>query len=339
MQAHKNRFMLLAGIFVGIVMAGPVANAAAELFQAQRTPHPIYVDGQQVQMETYAINGSNYVKLRDIGEKVGFEVYWDGSAAQIISDQPYTGQPPVQSPAPTTTPTTPDYSVQANPAVFTGELTPTIYNAVRDTVVNRESIMGGQEPINMGPNVTRNSSLDNALAGMGRYPIYELLYRNNGYVCNVRYPEAYQEAAIHTQGFVDSLDGLTDREKVEAICWYVEDRITYETVYAGPNKVLVQDSKVPGDCMAYSGSFQFLCERAGIPCVLISSYVHQWTMVYADGQWWDVDVTAEAGIPPEDRHLAHVMTDPTERYGSDFEDQDPAATLFAQEALVPGSTK
>lgn len=331
----KNLFPLLGGILIGALLVGPAAQATSEYFQAQRTPHPIYVDGQQVQMETYVINGHNYVQLRDIGDKVGFEVYWDGAAAQIISDKPYTGLPPVQAPAPTAE----DYSTQANPSTFSAELTPAIYNAVRHTVVNQEGIMRGQEPVNMGPNVTRNSSLDNALAGMGKYPLYELIYRDNGYVCNVRYPEAYHEAAAHTQGFVDSLDGLSDREKVEAICWYVADRITYETVYAGPNKVLVQDDKVPGSCMAYSASFQFLCNRANIPCVLISSYVHQWTMVYAEGQWWDVDVTAEHFTPPENRSSAHVMTDPAERYGSDFTDQDPAATLFAQEALVPGSTK
>lgn len=331
----KNTATLLAGILVGMTLAGPVANAAAEYFQAQRSYQPIYLDGQQVQMEAYAVNGNNYVKLRDVGQIVGFEVYWDGAAVQIVSDKPYTGLPPVQAPAPAAE----DYSAQANPATFTAELTPAIYNAVRDTVVNRESIMEGQEPVSMGTDVTRNSSLDNALAGMGKYPIYELLYRDNGYVCNVRYPDAYHEAAAHTQSFVDSLSGLTDREKVEAICWYVADRITYETVYAGPNKVLVQDGKVPGSCMAYSASFQFLCNRANIPCILLSSQTHQWTMVYVDGQWWDVDVTAEHFTPPEDRPSAHVMTDPAERYGSDFNDQDPAATLFAQEALVPGSTK
>lgn len=330
----KNTATLLAGILVGMTLAGPVANAAAEYFQAQRSYQPIYLDGQQVQMEAYAVNGNNYVKLRDVGQIVGFEVYWDGAAVQIVSDKPYTGLPPVQAPA-----VAEDYSTQANPATFTSELTPAIYNAVRDTVVNREKIMSGQEPINMGSNVTRNSSLDNALAGMGKYPIYELIYRDNGYVCNVRYPEAYREAATHTQSFVDGLNGLDDREKVEALCWYVADRITYETVYAGPNKVLVQDGKVPGSCMAYSASFQFLCNRANIPCILLSSQTHQWTMVYVDGQWWDVDVTAEHFTPPEDRPSTHVMTDPAERYGSDFTDQDPAATLFAQEALVPGSTK
>lgn len=335
-MSRKRDFALLtAGILVGAALAPTAAHAVSEVLAATRSYQPVYVDGRQVQMEAYAINGHNYMQLREVGQAVGFEVYWDGEAVQIVSDKPYTGLPPVQPSAPAAK----DYSTQANPLTFTDELSPAIYNAVRDTVVNRESIMEGQEPVSMGTDVTRNSSLDNALAGMGHYPIYELLYRDNGYVCNVRYPEAYHEAAAHTQSFVDSLSGLTDREKVEAICWYVADRITYETVYAGPNKVLVQDGKVPGSCMAYSASFQFLCNRANIPCILLSSQTHQWTMVYVDGQWWDVDVTAEYFTPPEDRPSAHVMTDPAERYGSDFTDQDPAATLFAQEALVPGSTK
>lgn len=77
----KNTALLLTGVMIGIGLSGPAANAAAEFLQARHTPHPIYVNGQQVQMETYAINGSNYVKLRDIGQAVGFEVYWDGSAA------------------------------------------------------------------------------------------------------------------------------------------------------------------------------------------------------------------------------------------------------------------
>jgi uncharacterized protein YkwD len=38
------------------------------------------------------INGSNYVRLRDIGELMGFNVYWDGTV-QIDSTSPYTGQP------------------------------------------------------------------------------------------------------------------------------------------------------------------------------------------------------------------------------------------------------
>lgn len=60
-REKKNKALLLTGVIIGTGLSGPAANATAEFFQAQSTPHPIYVDGQQVQMETYAINGSNYV--------------------------------------------------------------------------------------------------------------------------------------------------------------------------------------------------------------------------------------------------------------------------------------
>ena len=62
MKNTKSITLLLTGAVLGASLASPAANAAAEFLQAQRTPHPIYVDGKQVQMETYAINGSNYVK-------------------------------------------------------------------------------------------------------------------------------------------------------------------------------------------------------------------------------------------------------------------------------------
>lgn len=63
-------------------------------------------------LRIHGINGNNYVKLRDVGEAVGFNVYWDRekSCVQIESDKPYTGTAPtksetaesVQQPAPQT---------------------------------------------------------------------------------------------------------------------------------------------------------------------------------------------------------------------------------------------
>ena len=44
-------------------------------------------------MEAYNINGNNYVKLRDIGKEVGFNVYWQ-DGVQVDSDADYTGEPP-----------------------------------------------------------------------------------------------------------------------------------------------------------------------------------------------------------------------------------------------------
>ena len=84
------------GILAGIVLSAPAAQAATETLTAMLSTQTIYVDGQQVSMTAYGINGNNYVKLRDIGEAVGFNVYWDGSAVQIESDQSYTGEPPAE---------------------------------------------------------------------------------------------------------------------------------------------------------------------------------------------------------------------------------------------------
>ena len=82
------------GVFAGLTLCGPAAQAATNL-TATLSNQPIYVDGQQVSMTAFAIGGNNYVKLRDVGEAVGFNVYWDGSAVQVESDKPYTGVAPV----------------------------------------------------------------------------------------------------------------------------------------------------------------------------------------------------------------------------------------------------
>lgn len=86
----KSIALVAAGIVLGSAVAGPAASAA-EMLSAQRSTQKIYVDGQQVRMEAYAIGGANYVKLRDVGKAVGFNVSWDAATAsvQIDSGAPY----------------------------------------------------------------------------------------------------------------------------------------------------------------------------------------------------------------------------------------------------------
>ena len=50
-------------------------------------------------MEAYGIAGHNYVKLRDIGKAVGFNVFWDADSGcvQIETGAPYTGEALVKS--------------------------------------------------------------------------------------------------------------------------------------------------------------------------------------------------------------------------------------------------
>ena len=89
----KKEFAL--GILCGTMLFSG-ATAVAAGITAEPTWQNIYVDGRQVSMTAYNIAGSNYVKLRDIGQQVGFNVYW-ADGVQIDTDAPYTGVASVQN--------------------------------------------------------------------------------------------------------------------------------------------------------------------------------------------------------------------------------------------------
>ena len=90
-----------AGFLTCLLVVGITTTAYAAGIMAERSHHRVVVDGKEVQMEAYVINGNNYVKLRDIGEQVGFNVYWDSvnGCVQVESDKPYTGTAPKQTAA------------------------------------------------------------------------------------------------------------------------------------------------------------------------------------------------------------------------------------------------
>lgn len=94
-----KRGSFAAGFLTCLLLAGVTTTAYAAGIVAERSHHRIVVDGKEAQMEAYVINGSNYVRLRDIGKAVGFEVYWDSDAkcVQVESKKPYTGEAPVTS--------------------------------------------------------------------------------------------------------------------------------------------------------------------------------------------------------------------------------------------------
>ena len=94
----KQIFTMLTGLLIGAVLTGGSAAVAAGIM-AERSHHRVVVDGKEVQMEAYVINGNNYVKLRDMGKAVGFEVYWDSvnGCVQVESGKPYTGEAPAKA--------------------------------------------------------------------------------------------------------------------------------------------------------------------------------------------------------------------------------------------------
>ena len=98
----KEILLMTTGIFVGTLLCHGGGSAAVGAV-AEPSWQPIFVNGEQVQMEAYNIHGNNFVKLRDIGQEVGFNVYWQ-DGVQVDSASPYTGTAPLQetSVSPTT---------------------------------------------------------------------------------------------------------------------------------------------------------------------------------------------------------------------------------------------
>ena len=94
----KKSLYLIAGILIGITLFGGSSVLAAGI-TAERSTNRIYVDGQEVHLTAYNINGNNYVMLRDVGRTVGFNVYWnsDAKCVQVESKKPYTGEASVTS--------------------------------------------------------------------------------------------------------------------------------------------------------------------------------------------------------------------------------------------------
>ena len=97
-NVRKNVSMMLTGMVIGAALTGGSIAVAAGI-TAEPTWQPIFVDGQQVEMEAYNIAGHNYVKLRDMGKQVSFNVYWDAvnGCVQVESGKPYTGEAPAKA--------------------------------------------------------------------------------------------------------------------------------------------------------------------------------------------------------------------------------------------------
>lgn len=98
MNRLKNTGLVLCGLVLGLSLSAPAAQAVESL-KATLSTNRVLVDGQEVRLTAYNINGNNYVMLREIGRAVGFNVYWnsDAKCVQVESGKPYTGEASVTS--------------------------------------------------------------------------------------------------------------------------------------------------------------------------------------------------------------------------------------------------
>lgn len=354
----KQLLTLLAGMVLGMALLSG-GQAAVDYLQAKPSTQAVYVDGQRVDMEAYFIHDNNFVMLRDIGEAVGFNVYWDGGAVQVESDKPYTGVAPGGTqPTPAPTPTQPpapsgeytintdhwsreDFSRQANPAVFKGVYDRALYNTFRQTLVDGRAIdPPAYTMVAKGDDYSAVVYLMGRMSGMTRYEHYVPENFSNYwqyldyFAVTGSVPDVYQPAVSYIQPVITKVNRLgSDREKVTYLNDYLCTLLAYKAgKYAGiPQTFASHGNELEANCGAYGTNFKFLCEAVNIPCFTISTSTHTWNMVYVDNQWLHVDVSLN--------DVTHSHTMLLRESYPNHPDEVPEATAFIKELLVPGSTK
>lgn len=245
-----------------------------------------------------------------------------------------------------------DFSLQANPAIFTGCYSRAWYNAIRQSIADREVILAvnNEDHFNPGylyahtlaPSQSEDSlsAVLGQISGLHSYSLGAEPYTQNqfeypGYTIIKVYPKLQaDEILAYIQPQLNDLQGRTDREKVIALNLYLCTLMDYAS---GRTAVLSEifsphTRPVLGRCSSYAGAFAFLCEAADIPCIIVSSVDHSWNEVFVDGQWLTVDVSSNdvLGGPGKD---AYLLTD-----RAPGTDRAPDGTQFARELLIPGST-
>ena len=359
----KNAALLCTGIVLGATLFGGFAASAAAGIMAERSAQAVYVDGRRVELEAYLIDGSNYVKLRDVGQATNaINVYWDG-AVQIQSGAAYTGEAPAGTPAPSGTPATQpqttstasavsgaytisvdhwsreDFSQQANPAVFTGVYDRALYNTIRQTMMDGTSENPAYTMVAKGNDYSAVKKLTGRMEGVLRYEhhvpknftnYYEYL---DYFAVSAEIPENYQAPLAFIQPVIKATAGMTDREKVEYLNDYLCTLLAYNaSETAGiPQTFSQHTGELEAACGSYASAMKFLCGAADIPCFTISTKTHSWNLVYVGGRWLHVDVSANDLYGNNSILL-------TETYPNQI-DVAPEATAFLKELFVPGSTK
>jgi len=282
-------------------------GSAPEQAVAAENHLPIYVDGQEVAMLAYNIDGSNYVKLRDVGAAVDFSVKWDAARNRVLIDTsaPYaveTPQAPIPEPESDIPGGTPiDYSLQANPAIFDSYFTRAKYN------VDRQHVLDTGTNVNWGTRRTPQSA----------------------------------EALNAADCFFSNIAQMSDLEKVYCINDYLCTHVTYrlDATFIGDD---FWTTMAYGVCEDYARAFQYMCYRAQIPCLFmtgirqpaISTGRHAWNEIYLDDMWQFYDGT----MSDSRKTIILSKTSETANTGYKYADNNPKATMYYKEVYVPGST-
>ena len=349
----------IAGMVTGAIAFGGTGAAAAGLL-AQPSLQSIYVNGRPVYCTAYAISGNNYVRLRDIGQAVGFAVNYDWATDSVqisTGTQPTAAAVPTGTTAPqsmTAAPTQPavtpvsatssrDYSQDANPAIFTADLPREFYNSARHAYLNAEKMAASfdRERRKADESLAASLPAGTPLTSKMKNVCHELggVFYNYEISENSLYVYAFPrtdsdlnrpsvQSIIETAKRFDS-----DREKAEYLAETICDRLeyAYDRNIDSWNKAM--DSGGTVVCSGYASALNRMGRAAGLDVLTVGSKAgnHAWNLVYCDSEWLTVDLT-------------HYDTSHNE--ANWFQPEHPKMKPdgldeinFVKEVLRPGSTK
>lgn len=331
----KRIGLLVTGMVIGgLLAAGATVYAAGVI--AEKSGYPFFLNGTPVTVDAYLINENNYFKLRDIAALADFGVTWDPETGSVYIDTTvgYTPEGQAQAEPEVQEPVGVDYSVQANPIIFTGPYTRDAYNALREAMLYVRS-----GPVSMTKET--KTAMEHAEAAMGSFPYYELESAGNGeYYYVAKKSKAYTEAVELCQRLLASLEGKSDEEKLYAFACEISERLEYKVdAWTSPNTLFATPGPHKGNCTSYAHNFKFLCDMAGIPCVFVHSDIHQWNEVFVGDRWYSVDVGGFDVSYTTGTVRPSVLHEQSDMQGKSYRQTDPLLTLMAKELMVPGSTK
>lgn len=84
-SASANAISLVSGKPYAAA-GGELAPGSGTIQEALPTTSALLLDGADLALEAYNINGNNYFKLRDLGSALNFGVDWDGAANTVVID-------------------------------------------------------------------------------------------------------------------------------------------------------------------------------------------------------------------------------------------------------------
>lgn len=244
-----------------------------------------------------------------------------------------------------------DFSQTANPAIFGGDYSRGWYNALRQSIVDRDTILAGNNEDDFNPKYLyahttvdyetdsfhNFSDLLGHLYGYYHYQVGGESYTVNpyefpGYITVEVSPGWPSEDVLQfIQLELDAISEMSDHDKVVALNNYLCDLMEYGNGSGGLKSIFSEHPEPAlGVCANYATAFNLLCGAAGIPSMIVTSDNHAWNEVYVDGKWLTVDVTFNDASYYRNAYL--LSTD------APREDIMPQASQFVRELLVPGST-